>query len=111
MRCFVLYHVTSEEIEYVDLVSDEISYNAFEMEVSTEEILLKDLQTAFPLGSNFHFSFQNEFGVYIDLLTPNATIPLLSNSKVIARATPLCRSIYMHCIHSRQIAPLAEYIP
>lgn len=95
----------------MDLVSDEISYNAFEMEVSTEEILLKDLQTAFPLGSNFHFSFQNEFGVYIDLLTPNAIIPLLSNSKVIARATPLCRSIYMHCIYSRQIAPLAEYIP
>ena len=96
MRCFVLYQVTGEDVEPVSFESSETEHNAFKMEAPTAEILLKDLQIAFPLGSNFHFSFQNEFGVYIDLLTPDAAVPLLANSTIIARATPLCRSDQVH---------------
>ncbi|KAL7693371.1 putative protein kinase [Plasmopara halstedii] len=75
-------------------------------------VRLADVQTAFPLGSNFHFAFRCKDGAYLDLTNPESAIPFCGR-KILARVTPLDddpRVEYLHYEEPREALPTIETI-
>ena len=87
---YVLYSVVGEEADGTEEGKQhepDGALNAFRLKEGSG-LRLSDVQDAFPLGRAFHFAFRNDLDVYVDLIDPNAHVPLCGN-KIIARVTPL----------------------
>ncbi|TDH65117.1 uncharacterized protein CCR75_007273 [Bremia lactucae] len=90
----VLYSLVGEDIEPVQESSaqhePDTNWNAFVLPLppAINRVRLADVLAAFPLGSNFHFSFLCEDGTYLDLTFPESTVPFCGR-KLLARVTPL----------------------
>ena len=71
---------------------DNVHYNAFSFPVSSRHPTLSDIQRHFPLGSQYHFTFQcastSSYPTYIDLLHPSQHVPFYED-RIIAKVFPL----------------------
>lgn len=91
---FVLYSLVGEEVEFVQESKPQhepdTNWNAFVLPLPPAggHVRLANVHAAFPLGSNFHFSFRCEDGAYLDLTNPESAVPFFGR-KILARVTPL----------------------
>ncbi|RLN89220.1 hypothetical protein BBJ28_00002624 [Nothophytophthora sp. Chile5] len=90
----VLYALVGEELEPVQESKPQrppdTNWNAFVLPLPSAGagVRLADVQSAFPLGDNFHFAFRCEDGAYLDLTNPQTAVPFCGR-KILARVTPL----------------------
>ncbi|KAL8005410.1 putative protein kinase [Plasmopara halstedii] len=114
----VLYSLVGEEFEQVQDSKPhhgpDTNWNAFVLPLPPAggRVRLADVQTAFPLGSNFHFAFRCKDGAYLDLTNPESAIPFCGR-KILARVTPLDddpRVEYLHYEEPREALPTIETI-
>lgn len=72
---------------------DDSQPNAFRLSVTTAAPSLEDIVTQFPLGRQFHFSFQGskrgKIEEFIDLYHLQDQVPILSQHKIVAKVFPL----------------------
>lgn len=98
-RRLVLYSLVGEELEPVEEGKNhapDTNWNAFVLHVDPNApVRLGDIQRAFPLGDAYHFAFRNELGVFLDLTNPSALVPQAQGRKIIARVTPLSKSVLL----------------
>ncbi|KAI9908467.1 hypothetical protein PsorP6_004022 [Peronosclerospora sorghi] len=105
---FVLYSLIGEEIEIikesVPQRDPDTSWNAFVLSQPPAggRVALADVQKAFPLGRNFHFSFRCKDGAYLDFTNPDSAVPFCGR-KIVARITPLDEEPSVEYLHYEDI--------